>query len=162
MWIARHYQCHEPNTCLIPNGFCSMGQPLPGAIAAVRALPGRKALAVCGDGDFLMNVQEMETARRLNADIAVMVWEDGEYGLIAWKQDEAFGRHTDLSFGNPDWAHLARAFGWSHHAVDGSAALRPALQAALAEPGPSLVVVPIDYAENGKLSKRLGALQAVL
>ncbi|MEM6438624.1 MAG: acetolactate synthase large subunit [Pseudomonadota bacterium] len=162
MWIGRHYQCHEPNTCLIPNGFCSMGQPLPGAIAAHRAAPDRRVLALCGDGDFMMNVQEMETARRLNARITVMVWEDGEYGLIAWKQDEEFGRHTDLTFGNPDWSSLAQAFGWGFHRPDGSAGLRAALEAALEEEGPSLLIVPIDYAENGKLTERLGALQAAI
>ena len=101
MWIARHYQCHEPNTCLIPNGFCSMGFALPGAIAANIVHPDRRVLAIAGDAGFLMNVQEMETARRLNSNITVMVWEDNEYGLIAWKQESHFGRHTELSFGNP-------------------------------------------------------------
>ena len=86
MWIARHYQCHEPNTCLIPNGFCSMGFALPGAIAASIVEPERRILAICGDAGFLMNVQEMETAVRYDSNIVVMVWEDNEYGLIAWKQ----------------------------------------------------------------------------
>ena len=85
MWIARHYQCHEPNTCLIPNGFCSMGFALPGAIAASLVYPDRRILAIAGDAGFLMNVQEMETARRIGSNIVVMVWEDHEYGLIAWK-----------------------------------------------------------------------------
>ena len=110
MWIARYYQCHEPNTCLIPNGFCSMGFALPGAIGAQLVYPDRCILAVCGDAGFLMNVQEMETARRLNSNIVVMVWEDKAYGLIAWKQQNEFGRHTDLSFSNPDWMQLARGF----------------------------------------------------
>ena len=81
MWIARHYHCHEPNTCLIPNGFCSMGFALPGAIAASLVHPDRKVLAIAGDGGFLMNLQEMETAKRLDSSIVVMVWEDHEYGL---------------------------------------------------------------------------------
>ena len=93
MWIARHFHCHRPNTCLIPNGFCSMGFALPGAIAAHLVYPERRILAICGDGGFLMNVQEMETARRLNSRITVMVWEDGGYGLIGWKQENEFGRH---------------------------------------------------------------------
>ncbi|NNF05060.1 MAG: acetolactate synthase large subunit, partial [Rhodothermales bacterium] len=113
MWIARYYQCHEPNTCLIPNGFCSMGFALPGAIAADIVHPDRRILAICGDAGFLMNVQEMETARRLNSDIVVMVWEDHGYGLIAWKQQNHFGRHTKLDFGNPDWVQLADSFGWN-------------------------------------------------
>ena len=156
MWIARHYQCHEPNTCLIPNGFCSMGFALPGAIAAGLVHPDRQILAICGDAGFLMNVQEMETARRLNSHIVVMVWEDHSYGLIAWKQTNEFGHHTDLAFGNPDWIQLARAFGWNGYRVDHSRDLSGLLSRAFQEPGPSLVVVPIDYRENALLTERLG------
>jgi acetolactate synthase-1/2/3 large subunit len=158
MWIARYYQCDEPNTCLIPNGFCAMGMPLPGAIAAHMVHPDRKIFGIAGDGDFLMNVQEMETARRLNADITLMVWEDGGYGLIAWKQDNEFGRHTDLGFGNPDWLGLAKAFGWHGEYVTNSRDLAAALDRAIGHRGPSLVVVPIDYRENPKLTKRLGEI----
>lgn len=156
MWIARHYHCHEPNTCLIPNGFCSMGFALPGAIAAARVHPDRRVMAICGDAGFMMNVQEMETARRLDSNITVMVWEDNAYGLIAWKQANEFGKHTDLSFGNPDWLKLADAFGWNGHHIARSADLRAGLEAALSEAGPSLVVVPIDYRENELLTSRLG------
>ena len=156
MWIARYYQCHEPNTCLIPNGFCSMGFALPGAIAAARALPRQRVLAICGDAGFLMNVQEMETAVRLGTKITVMVWEDRAYGLIAWKQQTHFGRHTDLSFGNPDFVALAAAFGWHGHRVENSRELAGVLERALNEDGPSLVVIPVDYRENALLSERLG------
>jgi len=156
MWIARHYQCHEPNTCLIPNGFCSMGFALPGAIAANLVFPKRRILAICGDAGFLMNVQEMETARRLNSNIVVMVWEDHMYGLIAWKQTNEFGRHTDLSFGNPEWKQLASAFGWHSHSVSRSIDLSNVLEQAFNESGPSLIVIPIDYRENLKLTERLG------
>ncbi len=162
MWIARHYHCHEPNTCLIPNGFCSMGFALPGAIAANLVHPGRHVLAIAGDGGFLMNVQEMETARRLNSDITVMVWDDAGYGLISWKQDTAFGRHTDLSFGNPDWTLLGKSFGWSVHLCDRSAELAETLDTALNEAGPSLVVIPIDYRENELLTARLGEISQPL
>ena len=158
MWIARHYHCYEPNTCLIPNGFCSMGFALPGAIAASLIYPERRILAICGDGGFLMNVQEMETARRLNVNPVVMVWEDGGYGLISWKQDNEFGRHTELGFSNPDWLKLAGAFGWNGHRVARSRELVDTLEAAFREPGPSLVVVPIDYRENPKLTERLGKI----
>ena len=158
MWIARHYHCNEPNTCLIPNGFCSMGFALPSAIAASLVLPEQRILAIAGDGGFLMNVQEMETAKRLNSRIVVMVWEDGGYGLISWKQDQEFGRHTDLAFSNPDWLALADAFGWHGRVVDNSRELRAALDEAFHESGPSLLVVPIDYEENRKLSERLGRL----
>ena len=156
MWIARHYQCHKPNTCLIPNGFCSMGFALPGAFAASIVFPERKILAICGDAGFLMNVQEMETIRRFNANIVVMVWEDKAYGLISWKQTNEFGRHTDLAFNNPDWQQLSQAFGWSHHRVDNSDEVISALEDAFTTPGPSLITVAIDYDENIKLTERLG------
>ncbi len=158
MWIARYYHCHAPNTCLIPNGFCSMGMPLPGAIAANIVYPDRKVMGIAGDGDFMMNVQEMETARRLNSDITMLVWEDKAYGLIAWKQQGHFGRHTDLSFTNPDWLKLAESFGWHGQYVSNAADLKPALNEAAAHRGSSLVVVPIDYSENMKLTKHLGEI----
>ena len=162
MWIARHYQCHEPNTCLIPNGFCSMGFALPGAIAASLVSPDKRVLAIAGDAGFMMNAQEMETAARLGSDIVVMVWADNEYGLIAWKQDDHFGHHTDLSFGNPDWLKLASAFGWNGHYVTESAELAGTLEAAFNEQGPSLVVIPIDYRENPLLTKKLGQITATI
>lgn len=158
MWIARHYQCHEPNTCLIPNGFCSMGFALPGAIAAQLVEPERKVLAICGDAGFLMNVQEMETARRLNSNLVAMVWEDHAYGLIAWKQQDHFGRHTDLAFNNPNWLQLAKSFDWHGQYVPDSEDLEPALTEAFDHEGPSLLVIPIDYRENLLLSQRLGEL----
>lgn len=162
MWIARHYQCHEPNTCLIPNGFCSMGFALPGAIAASIVHPERRIIAICGDAGFLMNVQEMETATRLKSNIVVMVWEDNEYGLIAWKQESHFGHHTDLAFGNPDWNDLAKAFGWHGHYVRNSADLESELETAFQEPGPSLVVIPIDYRENPLLTEKLGEITCTI
>ncbi|HAK52378.1 MAG TPA: acetolactate synthase large subunit [Gammaproteobacteria bacterium] len=158
MWVARHYHCHEPNTCLIPNGYCSMGFALPGAIAANLVYPNRRILAVMGDGGFLMNIQEMETARRLDSNITVLVWDDHGYGLISWKQDNAYGRHTDLSFGNPDWQTLAKSFGWHAHICDDSNKLKQTLSSALNEEGPSLVVIPIDYRENQLLSEKLGEI----
>jgi len=156
MWIARYYQCDEPGTCLISNGFCTMGFALPGALGAKMVFPDRRILAICGDAGFMMNVQEMETARRLNLPIVAMVWEDHEYGLIAWKQETQFGKHTDLSFGNPDWMKLADAFGWQGHYVTKAADLKGTLERAFESGEPSLVVVPIDYSENAKLTKRLG------
>ena len=162
MWIARHYHCHEPNTCLIPNGFCSMGFALPGALAASLVYPDRRVLAVCGDAGFLMNVQEMETAKRLGGNFVVMIWEDREYGLIAWKQSNEFGRHTDLAFDNPDWLKLADSFGWGGHYCDDSADLGNVLETAFREEGPSLVVIPIDYRENGLLTKKLGEITCTI
>ena len=159
MWVARYYHCREPNTCLIPNGYCSMGGALPGAIGAKLAKPNNRVVVVAGDGDFLMNVQEMETAQRLGSDITVIVWVDDAYGLIAWKQEDEFGRHTPLGFGNPDWASLAKSFGWWHAHVTKSVNLKSTLESALAFQGPSLLTLPIDYRENAKLSERLGRLE---
>ena len=156
MWVARHYQCHEPNTCLISNGFCSMGFALPGAIAASMIHPDRRILAVCGDAGFLMNVQEMETARRYDANFTAMVWEDGGYGLIKWKQDNQFGRHTDLDFSNPDFMQLAESFGWFGLYEDKSSNLQNSLERCFEYEGPSLLVIPIDYRENELLTQRLG------
>jgi len=159
MWISRYYQCEEPNTCLISNGFCSMGFALPGAIGAKIAFPDRKVLAICGDAGFLMNVQDLETAVRLKLNVVVMVWDDGEYGLIKWKQQNHFkGRHSDLAFNNPDFELLARSFGAWGRRVGSAGALRPALEEAFRQKGPALLAVPVDYGENLKLTKRLGNL----
>ena len=156
MWIARYYQCHDPNTCLISNGFCSMGFALPGAISAKLVHPERKVLAICGDAGFLMNVQDMETATRLGTNIVVMVWEDGGYGLIKWKQDNEFGKHTELDFGNPDFMKLADAFGWEGIQCNDSKDLAGCLDRAFAANRPALLVIPIDYRENALLTERLG------
>lgn len=163
MWISRYYQSQEANTCLISNGFCSMGFALPGAIGAKMALPDKKALAICGDAGFMMNVQDLETAVRLKLNIVVMVWEDGEYGLIKWKQQNQFaGRHSHLDFTNPDWEKLAAAFGmWGKNVSDVSA-LMPALEEAFQQDGPALIALPIDYAENLKLTERLGRIECSL
>lgn len=158
MWIARQYHCDEPNTCLISNGFCSMGFALPGAIAAKLVYPERRVMAMCGDGGFMMNVQEMETAARLKTNIVVVVWVDNKYGLIEWKQDNHYGRHTDLDFLNPDFAKLAELFGWWGVNVEKAEDLKPAMEAAFQSGKPALVAVQPDSAENGKLTKRLGQL----
>ncbi|MBT3010488.1 MAG: acetolactate synthase large subunit [Candidatus Thiodiazotropha sp. (ex Lucina aurantia)] len=158
MWIARHYHCHQPNTCLIPNGFCSMGFALPGAIAASLVAPQRRILGISGDAGFLMNVQEMETAKRLHSNLVMLIWEDHAYGLIAWKQESEFGRHTDLSFDNPDWMQLAGAFGWHGHRVEQSTQFADTLETAFRQQGPSLIVVPVDYSENMALTRRLGEM----
>ncbi len=156
LWIARYYHCDEPNTCLISNGFCTMGFALPGAIAAKLVHPQKRVLAICGDGGFLMNVQDLETAKRIGTNIVVMIWEDHGYGLIEWKQRNEFGHHTDLSFGNPNFVKLAEAFDWKGIQVENARDLVPALEEAFAADRPSLVVVPIDYRENALLTERLG------
>ena len=152
LWLGRLFPAYEPNTVIISNGFATMGIGLPGAIAACLARPEQRVVSVSGDGGFMMNVQEMETATRLGLPVNVVVWVDGAYGVIGWKQERRFGRTHAIEFGNPVWADLARAFGWSHrHATDG-AAVGEALRAAMAEDGPSLVTVPIDYRQNARLA----------
>ncbi len=159
MWIARYYQCEAPNTCLISNGFCSMGFALPGALGAKIAQPDVRVLAICGDAGFLMNVQDLETLVRNKVNAVIMVWVDGEYGLIKWKQQNTFGRHSELSFNNPDFDLLAKSFGMWGRTLTSGDDLPDALKEAFEQEGPALLAVPIDYAENMKLTKRLGDLQ---
>ena len=158
VWVARLYQAYEPNTVIISNGFASMGIALPGAIAAALVHPDRRVVALCGDGGFLMNVQELETAVRVGARMTVVVWRDDGYGLIDWKQRNEFGRPFGVTFGNPDFVGLARSFGVAAFRPETSADLGPVLRRALEIDGPSLVEVPIDYRENLRLTERLGAL----
>jgi acetolactate synthase-1/2/3 large subunit len=160
IWLARFYQAYEPNTVIISNGFAAMGISLPGAIAAKLVHPDRRVVALCGDGGFLMNSQELETARRVGAAITVVVWRDDGYGLIDWKQRNEFGSPFGVDFGNPDFVDLAHAFGIAGFRAESAADLRATLQRALAVDGPSLVEVPIDYRENLRLTEQLGALTA--
>ena len=160
MWIARYFQCFEPNTCLISNGFCSMGFALPGAIGAKIAHPESKVVAVCGDAGFMMNVQDLETAVRRKIPFVCVVLDDGEYGLIKWKQQNHFdGRHSDLAFTNPDWEMLAKSFHMWGKKINSAEEFAPTLKEALAQEGPTLIAVPVDYAENRKLTKRLGDIE---
>jgi acetolactate synthase-1/2/3 large subunit len=157
MWIARYYQCQEANTCLISNGFCTMGFAMPGALGAKMAFPDRKVMSISGDAGFLMNVQDLETAARLGLNTVNMVWLDGEYGLIKWKQQNHFdGKHSDLRFNNPDFELLAQAFGIWGRVLDGPGQVQSALEDAFAQDKPALIAVPVDYSENQKLTKRLG------
>jgi acetolactate synthase-1/2/3 large subunit len=158
VWVARLYQAYEPNTVIISNGFASMGIALPGAIAAALVHPDRRVVALCGDGGFLMNVQELETAVRLGVKVTIVIWRDDGYGLIDWKQRNEFGRPFGVEFGNPDFVALARSFGMAAFRPETSADLAGVLRRALAVEGPSLVEVPIDYRENLRLTERLGAL----
>jgi acetolactate synthase-1/2/3 large subunit len=158
IWVARLYQAYEPNTVIISNGFAAMGIAIPGAIAAKLVHPDRKVVALCGDGGFLMNSQELETARRVGANICAVVWRDDGYGLIDWKQRREFGRPFGVEFGNPDFVQYAESFGIAGFRPSSADELYPCLMRALEVDGPSLVEVPIDYAENLRLTERLGAL----
>jgi acetolactate synthase-1/2/3 large subunit len=158
IWVARLYQTYEPNTVIISNGFAAMGVSLPGAIAAKLVHPDRRVVALCGDGGFLMNSQELETARRIGANVTVVVWRDNGYGLIDWKQRNEFGRPFAVEFGNPDFVAFAESFGIAGFRPASAADLYPTLLRALDVDGPALVEVPIDYRENLRLTERLGAL----
>jgi acetolactate synthase-1/2/3 large subunit len=158
IWVARLYQAYEPNTVMISNGFAAMGIAVPGAIAAKLVHPERKVVALCGDGGFLMNSQELETAKRIGAGIVVVVWRDDGYGLIDWKQRNTFGHPYGVQFGNPDLVAYADSFGIPGFRPASADALYPTLMQALAIDGPAVVDVPIDYAENVRLTERLGAL----
>lgn len=158
VWVARLYQAYEPNTVVISNGFAAMGISVPGAIAAKLVHPDRQVVALAGDGAFMMNSQELETAKRIGAAIRVLVWRDDGYGLIDWKQRNQFGRPFGTDFGNPDFVAYAESFGIAGFRPASAADLLPTLERALAVDGPSLVEVPIDYRENLRLTERLGAL----
>jgi acetolactate synthase-1/2/3 large subunit len=160
VWVARLYQAYEPNTVIISNGFAAMGISLPGAIAAKLVHPDRKVVALCGDGGFLMNSQELETAKRIGANVTVVIWRDNGYGLIDWKQRNEFGKPFGVAFDNPDFVGYARSFGIAGFRPASGADLYPTLRRALAVDGPSVVEIPIDYRENLRLTEHLGAFSA--
>ena len=158
MWMARMFQAEQPNTCIISNGFASMGIGVPGAIAAKLAFPQRTALTVTGDAGFMMNSQEIETALRLGTAIVILIWNDSQYGLIKWHQDRRFGRDTQIEFGNPDFVKYAESFGARGYRVESAADLLPTLQQAIADDTVVIVDCPVDYSENMKLTETLGQL----
>ena len=161
MWIARHYDCYEPNTCLISNGFASMGFSIPGAFAAKLLYPEKKVLAVCGDGGFMMNSQELETAVREHVPFVTLIWEDSSYGLIKWKEQEQFGgEHCYVDFSNPDFKLLAEAMRCKGYRVEKAEELIPTLEEAFKQDVPSVIVVPVDYSENMKLTEHLKQVYA--
>jgi acetolactate synthase-1/2/3 large subunit len=162
MWMARLYPTYERNTCLISNGLSTMGFALPGALGVQLAKPESKVLAVVGDGAFLMNSQEIETAVREKIPLVVLIWEDGGYGLIEWKMDLELGEHYYVSFGNPDVIAYAESFGAKGYRINSADELLPTLRAALDDGGVSLISCPVDYSENLRLTDRLGELDETL
>jgi acetolactate synthase-1/2/3 large subunit len=158
MWMARLYPTYEPNTCLISNGLSTMAFAVPGAIGAKLARPEAKVLAAVGDGAFLMNSQELETAVRERVPMTVLVWQDDAYGLIGWKMQMEIGREVAVRFGNPDLVAYAESFGARGFAVRAASDLKPALDEALAYDGVSVIACPVDYDENLRLIQALGEL----
>ncbi len=159
MWMARMYQAEAPNTCIISNGFASMGIALPGAIAAKLTYPDRKAVAVTGDAGFLMNCQELETAVRLGLELVVLIWNDSKYGLIEWHQNKKFGRTSHIEFNNPDFVKFAESFGAKGYRVESAGDLLPTLEKALSCGKVAIVDCPVDYRENMILTEKLGKLK---
>jgi acetolactate synthase-1/2/3 large subunit len=156
MWMARMYPAEKPNTCVISNGFASMGIAVPGAIAAAYALPDRKAVAVTGDAGFLMNSQEIETAMRHKLPVVILIWTDSAYGLIEWKQQVQFKRTSNIKFNNPDFITYAESFGAKGYRIEKTADLLPTLKKALADNTVSIIDCPVDYTENLRLTEKLG------
>jgi acetolactate synthase-1/2/3 large subunit len=158
IWLARLFPCFEPNTCIISNGFAAMGISLPGAIAAKLVFPERHVVAFSGDGGFLMNLQELETAVRLGISLVALVLNDKSYGLIHWKQTQRYGRATGVEWGNVDYTKIAEGFGAKGFRIQASNELLPALNEALAFQGVSVIDCPIDLNENLALTEKLGHL----
>ena len=155
VWLGRHFQTTRPNQLFISNGFSSMGYGLSSAIAAKLLHPDQRVLCASGDGAFLMNGQDLETAVRLKLPIVVIIWRDGTYGLIEWKQQQAYGRAPYIEFDNPDLVKLAVAFGALGLRVGEHGTLSSCLEQAFLSDGPVLIDCPVDYRENLKLSDRL-------
>jgi acetolactate synthase-1/2/3 large subunit len=158
MWMARLYPTYEPNTCLVSNGLSTMAFALPGAIAAKLAVPGRRVLAAVGDGAFLMNSQEIETAVRERIPLTVLIWQDDAYGLIKWKMNLEIGHDVATDFSNPDFVAYAESFGARGYRVRAASDLLPMLTDALASDAVTIIACPVDYSENLRLTDALGDL----
>jgi acetolactate synthase-1/2/3 large subunit len=162
MWMARLYPTYEPNTCLISNGLSTMAWTVPGAIGAKIARPDRKVLVATGDGAFLMNSQEIETALRLGLSIVILIWVDDAYGLISWKMDLEIGHNVDTTFTNPDFVRYAESFGATGHRITSADELLPTLRTALAADTVTVIACPVDYSANLELIESLGDLDESL
>jgi len=158
LWMARMFPCDAPNSCIISNGFAAMGIGVPGAIAAKLLFPRRRIVAVTGDGGFLMNSQELETAVRLELPIVILVWRDNGYGVIRWKQQLRYGRTSGVELGNPDLVRFAKSFGAAGYRVTDPTELPSMLREALEANVPAVIDCPIEYQENLRLAERLNRL----
>jgi acetolactate synthase-1/2/3 large subunit len=158
MWMARLYPTYRPNTCLVSNGLSTMGFALPGALGVKLARPQRRVLAAMGDGSFLMNSQEIETALREKIPFVILVWVDNSYGLIKWKMELEIQRSSHVDFGNPDFVRYAESFGAKGYYIQAAEELLPTLKQALAADTVSVIACPVDYSENTKLTERLERL----
>ena len=156
LWIGRMFPAYEPNTVLIANGLAGMGFAVPAAVAAKLVHPERKVVTVNGDGGFMMNMQELETAKRLETPFVNVIWENQQYGSIVWKQDKKFGSHFGVDFTNPDFVKLGESFGLPAWRCESAADFGNRLRHALTLDVPSLIVLPIDYSLDVAISEELG------
>ena len=156
MWVARHYEAYHSKTCFISNGFCSTGGSMPGALEAKRLHPKKHVVALCGDGGFLMSIQALVTAARYKIPIVVVVWQDGDYGLIKWKQEMHYKTFSHVALHNPNLAQLATGLGCYGEQIESTEEFVPTLKNALKRTDkPSVIIVPVDYSQNMKLFKHL-------
>jgi acetolactate synthase-1/2/3 large subunit len=151
IWFARNYRTHISNTILLDNALATMGADLPSAMMAALLYPTRRIMAVCGDGGFMMNSQDLETAVRLELNLVILIIEDGTYGMIRWKQKSDGFPDFGLAFNNPDFVQYAHAYGARAARIESSDQLVPALEAAFRTGGVHLIVAPIDYSENQRV-----------
>jgi acetolactate synthase-1/2/3 large subunit len=154
IWFARNYRAYQPNTILLDNALATMGAGLPSAIGAAFVHPDRKVLAICGDGGFMMNSQELETAVRTKRNVTTLILNDNSYGMIRWKQEDAGFPDWGLEFGNPDFVAYAESYGARGFRVEKTDDLKKLLEQCLAEGGVNVIECPIDYAENSSLGKK--------
>lgn len=151
IWFARNYPAYLPNTVLLDNALASMGAGLPSAMAARLVYPDRPVLAICGDGGFMMNSQELETAVRLKMNLVVLILRDDGYGMIKWKQAQMKFDDYGLDFGNPDFVAYARAYGAQGHRVEQTDQLVPLIEKSIAAGGVHVIDVPVDYQDNDRI-----------
>jgi acetolactate synthase-1/2/3 large subunit len=163
IWFARNYAARMPNTVLLDNALATMGAGLPSAMASAMVYPGRKVMAICGDGGFMMNSQEMETAVRLKLNITILILRDDAYGMIRWKQANMGFQDFGLTYGNPDFVKYAESYGAHGHRVESAEAVPELLRHCLDTPGVHLIDCPVDYSENDRiLNKEIRELSAKL
>ena len=154
IWFARNYAARQPNTVLLDNALATMGAGLPSAMASAMVYPDRKVMAICGDGGFMMNSQELETAVRLGLNITVLILNDGSYGMIRWKQANMGFADWGLTYNNPDFVKYAEAYGAIGHRVESAAHLPLLLRRTLSQPGVHVIDCPVDYSDNDRILNR--------
>ena len=163
IWFARNYAARMPNTVLLDNALATMGAGLPSAMASAMVYPGRKVMAICGDGGFMMNSQEMETAVRLKLNITVLILNDNSYGMIRWKQANMGFKDWGLTYGNPDFVKYAESYGAIGHRVESAEGIPALLRECLGTDGVHLIDCPVDYSDNDRiLNKEIKELSAAL